>query len=172
MGYPAEIAVAPCNAPIHFLSAHDGPWFEEAVARMSGDASLVLGLCFDSRTAAMLDVAQMAVQTLSTAGHVEPPFSEDLRLILTELIANAHLHGNLRGMAPGDAPEWALNLGIALHVRRQGGEMTLMIANAPPITGTVWPAERGLGLTIIESLGGKIAHSPDLSRWTVRLSLG
>ena len=168
-----------CGRFLYLLAEPPASWREEAIASMSPDRALILAVCLDSRAAATHDVAGMAIEALRRAGHVSPPVSEDLHLVIAELIANAHLHGNLRDVPPRDAPDAYFRRGISLFVAREDGQIRVTVANQSPGAAerTARPRKaastvrgfsaEGMGLRIIEGMGGRIVHSDDMSRWTV-----
>ena len=183
---PVDRAAIPltCGRFLYLLAEPSDRWRDETIASMSPDKALILGLCLDSRVAATHDVARMVVEALRRAGHVLPPFSEDLQLVITELIANAHLHGNLRDIPPRDAPDAYFQRGISVSVARENAQIRLVVSNQSPETVDSEQRRRtkeqltvrgdpagGLGLKIVEGMGGRIVHSEDLSRWTVTFPL-
>ena len=183
---PVDHAAIPltCGRFLYLLAEPSDRWRDQTIASMSPDQALILGLCLDSRAAATHDVARMVVEALRRAGHVSPPFSEDLQLVIAELIANAHLHGNLRDVPPRDAPYAYFQRGISVSVARENAQIRLMVSNQSPETVDREQRRRnegqltvcgvsagGLGLKIIEGMGGRIVHSEDMSRWTVTFPL-
>jgi len=172
-----------CGRFLYVFAEPPDRWREETVASMRPEQDMILGICLDSRTAATHDIARTAVEALRRAGHVSSPVSEDLQFVIGELIANAHLHGNLRDVPPSDAPDAYFRRGISLSVARQEGQIRLTVSNQSPDALEMPARPRkeqsalcgmpagGMGLKIIEAMGGRIVHSEDMSRWTVTFSV-
>lgn len=152
------------------------PWQSRATA-WCAEESLIAGWCLTSASLLEGSPLDATLARVRAAGLLDPERLEQARLMLTEALANALLHGNLEDAPPGAAPADRLARGVGLCAIRDGEAVCFAILQEGPgmeAVATGLEAAMTSGLPDLSTPGGLglyvVARSA--RRWAVEAPAG
>lgn len=130
-GAPAAADLVAGGGVVPVERALGAAWKARATA-WCADGDLIAGWCLSSASLLRGSPLDATLACVGAAGLLDPDRLERARLMLTEALANALLHGNLEDEPPGSAPPERLARGVGLCAMRDGDAVRFAILQEGP----------------------------------------